>query len=164
MQMENPMLTLDLPVEPYWLDLPRGVRVEIRPVTTAVMAAAQAEASRRLGAMRTATASGTTCCSSPPTGACPMRPRCARSRRCRAWRTRPDRVRWTSYVMVVVTPPERTAAASFTTVPRSMVAAAGPAIAGAIFAAGWQAMPFIICGVLKIACHIVLLCPRHVPD
>jgi len=27
------MLTLDLPVEPYWLDLPRGVRVEIRPVT-----------------------------------------------------------------------------------------------------------------------------------
>ena len=36
------MLTLDLPAEPYWLDLPRGVRVEIRPVTTAVMAAAQA--------------------------------------------------------------------------------------------------------------------------
>ena len=27
------MLTLDLPVEPYWLDLPRGVRVEIRLVT-----------------------------------------------------------------------------------------------------------------------------------
>jgi hypothetical protein len=26
----NPMLTLDLPVEPYWLDLPRGVRVENR--------------------------------------------------------------------------------------------------------------------------------------
>jgi hypothetical protein len=39
--MESCMLTLDLPVEPYWLDLPRGVRVEIRPVTTAVMAAAQ---------------------------------------------------------------------------------------------------------------------------
>ena len=35
------MLTLDLTAEPYWLDLPRGVRVEIRPVTTAVMAAAQ---------------------------------------------------------------------------------------------------------------------------
>ena len=44
------MLTLDLPVEPYWLDLPRGVRVEIRPVTTAVMAAAQ----RRLAALREA--------------------------------------------------------------------------------------------------------------
>jgi len=42
------MLTLDLPAEPYWLDLPRGVRVEIRPVTTAVMAAARAAAARRL--------------------------------------------------------------------------------------------------------------------
>ena len=50
------MLTLDLPVEPYWLDLPRGVRVEIRPVTTAVMAAAQAGSARRLGALRTAEA------------------------------------------------------------------------------------------------------------
>ena len=42
------MLTLDLPIEPYWLDLPRGVRVEIRPVTTAVMAAAQAGSAWRL--------------------------------------------------------------------------------------------------------------------
>jgi hypothetical protein len=49
-----PMLTLDLPVEPYWLDLPRGVRVEICPVTTAVMAAAQAAAARRLAAIRIA--------------------------------------------------------------------------------------------------------------
>ena len=45
------MLTLDLPTEPYWFDLPRGVRVEIRPVTTAVMAAAQAGSPRRLGAL-----------------------------------------------------------------------------------------------------------------
>src|SRR5690606_39983693 len=51
---EKTMLTLDLPIEPYWLDLPRGVRVEIRPVTTAVMAAAQAAASRRLAAIRIA--------------------------------------------------------------------------------------------------------------
>jgi hypothetical protein len=50
------MLTLDLPTEPYWLDLPRGVRVEIRPVTTAVMAAAQAGSARRLGALRAAEA------------------------------------------------------------------------------------------------------------
>ena len=49
------MLSLDLPTEPYWLDLPRGVRVEIRPVTTAVMAAAQAAAARRLGTLRAAT-------------------------------------------------------------------------------------------------------------
>jgi hypothetical protein len=48
------MLTLDLPTEPYWLDLPRDVRVEIRPVTTAVMAAAQAAASRQLGLIRVA--------------------------------------------------------------------------------------------------------------
>ena len=48
------MLTLDLPAEPYWLDLPRGVRVEIRPVTRAVMAAAQAAAARRLAAIRLA--------------------------------------------------------------------------------------------------------------
>ena len=37
-------------------DLPRGVRVEIRPVTTAVMAAAQAAAARRLAATRIADA------------------------------------------------------------------------------------------------------------
>ena len=50
------MLPLDLPPGPYWLDLPRGVRVEIRPVTTALMAAAQAAASRRLGVVRAADA------------------------------------------------------------------------------------------------------------
>jgi len=38
------MLTLELPVEPYLLDLANGVRMEIRPVTTAVMAAVQANA------------------------------------------------------------------------------------------------------------------------
>ena len=47
------MLNLDLPTEPYWFDLPCDVRVEIRPITTAVMAAVQAAASRRLGAVRT---------------------------------------------------------------------------------------------------------------
>jgi hypothetical protein len=46
------MLTLDLPTEPYWIDMPRGVRLEIRPVTTAVMAAAQAGSARRLGVAR----------------------------------------------------------------------------------------------------------------
>jgi len=50
--MESRMLTLDLPVEPYWLDLPRGVRVKIRPFTTAEMAAAQAASARYLGALR----------------------------------------------------------------------------------------------------------------
>lgn len=69
----------------------------------------------------------------------------------------------TSYVMAVVTPAERTAAASFTAVPRSLAAAAGPAIAGAIIAAGYPTVPFILCGVLKIAYDLALLWAfRHV--
>jgi len=69
----------------------------------------------------------------------------------------------TSYVMAVVTPAERTAAASFTAVPRSLAAAASPAFAGAIFAAGYQALPFIACGVLKILYDLALLAAfRHV--
>jgi MFS family permease len=63
----------------------------------------------------------------------------------------------TSYVMAVVTPAERTAAASVTAVPRSLAAAAGPAIAGAIIAAGYPTAPFILCGVLKIAYDLALL-------
>jgi MFS family permease len=43
-----------------------------------------------------------------------------------------------SYVMAVVTPPERPAAASINSVPRSLSAAAGPVIAGALFAAGLE--------------------------
>ncbi|MGB5131204.1 MAG: MFS transporter [Steroidobacteraceae bacterium] len=62
-----------------------------------------------------------------------------------------------SYVMAVVTPPERPAAASLTSVPRSLAAAASPAIAGALFAAGLQAWPFLICGGLKILYDLALL-------
>jgi MFS family permease len=62
-----------------------------------------------------------------------------------------------SYVMAVVTPEERTAAASFTAVPRSLASALSPALAGALFAAGYAAWPFIICGVLKIAYDVALL-------
>jgi MFS family permease len=69
----------------------------------------------------------------------------------------------TSYVMAVVTPAERTAAASFTSVPRSLAAAASPAMAGGLFAAGLEAWPFIICGVLKIVYDLALLWTfRHV--
>jgi MFS family permease len=68
-----------------------------------------------------------------------------------------------SYVMAVVTPPERAAAASLTTVPRSLAAAASPALAGALFAAGMTAWPLIICGVLKIAYDLALLWSfRHI--
>ena len=62
-----------------------------------------------------------------------------------------------SYVMAVVTPPERPAAASVTSVPRSLAAALSPAIAGALFAAGFEAWPLVICGLLKIAYDLALL-------
>ncbi|HEU0224908.1 MAG TPA: MFS transporter [Steroidobacteraceae bacterium] len=68
-----------------------------------------------------------------------------------------------SYVMAVVTPPERAAAASVTSVPRGLASAASPALAGALFAAGWMAWPFIICGMLKIGYDLALLWGfRHV--
>lgn len=65
----------------------------------------------------------------------------------------------TSYVMVGVTPAERSAAASFTAVPRSLAAAAAaaPALAGMLFAAGYRMLPLVICGTLKIACDLALL-------
>jgi MFS family permease len=62
-----------------------------------------------------------------------------------------------SYVMAVVTPAERVAAASFTAVPRSLAAAAGPAIAGWMMAEGWEAAPFVVCAVLKIIYDGLLL-------
>ncbi|PTM90131.1 MFS transporter [Mycoplana dimorpha] len=62
-----------------------------------------------------------------------------------------------SYVMAVVTEAERAAAASFTSVPRSLAAAASPALAGALFAASYRAWPFLICAALKITYDLLLL-------
>ena len=59
--------------------------------------------------------------------------------------------------MAVVTPPERAAAASVTAVPRSLASAASPAIAGALFAAGYAAWPLLLCGGLKITYDLILL-------
>jgi MFS family permease len=68
-----------------------------------------------------------------------------------------------SYVMAVVTPAERPAAASVTSVPRSLAAAASPALAGALFEAGLLAWPLILCGLLKILYDLALLWAfRHV--
>jgi MFS family permease len=68
-----------------------------------------------------------------------------------------------SYVMAVVTEAERTAAASFTAVPRSLAAAVSPAIGGAMMGAGWLALPFLLCGGLKIVYDLLLLRQfRHV--
>lgn len=38
------MFRLSLPVDPFWMDLPHGVRVRVRPLTTAVEGAAAAAA------------------------------------------------------------------------------------------------------------------------
>jgi MFS family permease len=62
-----------------------------------------------------------------------------------------------SYVMAVVTPDERAAAASVTSVPRGLASAASPALAGALLAAGYSAWPLIACGVLKIFYDLLLL-------
>jgi len=61
-----------------------------------------------------------------------------------------------AFVMAVVTPGERAAAASYTTVPRSLAAAVSPALGGALFATGWLAVPLVACGVLKIAYDLAL--------
>jgi MFS family permease len=62
-----------------------------------------------------------------------------------------------SYVMAVVTEAERAAAASFTSVPRSLAAAASPALAGALFAASYRVWPLLICASLKICYDLLLL-------
>jgi MFS family permease len=69
-----------------------------------------------------------------------------------------------SYVMAVVTPPERPAAASFTAVPRSLAAAASPAIAGALFAGGFEAWPLVICGVWGPKDRLRSAAPETVPS
>jgi MFS family permease len=61
-----------------------------------------------------------------------------------------------AYVMSVVTPAERPAAASFTAVPRSLASALSPSLTGAMFAAGAMSAPLVLCGVLKIAYDVAL--------
>jgi MFS family permease len=72
-----------------------------------------------------------------------------------------------AYVMSVVTPEERPAAASFTAVPRSLASALSPSLGGAMLAAGAMAAPLVVCGVLKSIYDLALLAmfrtvrPRH---
>jgi len=63
----------------------------------------------------------------------------------------------TSYVMAVVTPPERPAAASVTAVPRSLASSISPAFAGYLFALPFSGLPLVLCGALKIAYDVALL-------
>jgi MFS family permease len=69
----------------------------------------------------------------------------------------------TSYVMAVVTPAERAAAASVTAVPRSLASSLSPAFAGALFASALPGLPLLLCGGLKIVYDVALLYTcRHV--
>jgi MFS family permease len=68
-----------------------------------------------------------------------------------------------SYVMAVVTPPERPAAASVTAVPRSLASSLSPALAGVLLGGPFLGAPLVICGALKILYDAALLISfRHV--
>jgi MFS family permease len=69
----------------------------------------------------------------------------------------------TSYVMAVVTPPERAAAASLTSVPRSLASGVSPVIAGYLMSVSHFGWPFLIGGLLKIGYDLTLLALfRHI--
>jgi predicted MFS family arabinose efflux permease len=62
----------------------------------------------------------------------------------------------TSFVMAVVTPAERSAAAAVTNIPRSLAAAASPSLAGALLATTLFGWPLLIRGGLGIVYDILL--------
>jgi MFS family permease len=69
----------------------------------------------------------------------------------------------TSYVMAVVTPAERTAAASVTSVPRSLASAISPSIAGWLLTLSGFGWPLVIGGAIKAVYDLMLLAMfRHV--
>jgi MFS family permease len=63
----------------------------------------------------------------------------------------------TSYVMAVVTPPERAAAASVTSVPRSLASAAAPSLAGYLLLLSPFGWPLVAAGALKAIYDLLLL-------
>jgi predicted MFS family arabinose efflux permease len=62
----------------------------------------------------------------------------------------------TSYVMAVVTPPERSAAAAITNIPRSLAAAASPSLAGALLSVTLFGWPLLLRGGLGIVYDLIL--------
>ncbi|HEV7663830.1 MAG TPA: MFS transporter [Chloroflexota bacterium] len=70
-----------------------------------------------------------------------------------------------SYVMAVVPAAERPAAASVTSVPRSLAAAAGPLVAGSLLAVSTFGWPLLLAGALKATYDLLLLglCARVPP-
>ena len=76
-----------------------------------------------------------------------------------------------SYVMAIVSPQERGAAASVTSVPRSLAAAASPALAGYLLGVSTFGWPLVVGGALKIVYDILLLAmfsrvrpPEEIPE
>jgi len=68
-----------------------------------------------------------------------------------------------SYVMAVVPPEERAAAASMTNVPRSLASAVSPLIAGSLLQVSSFGWPLVLGGLLKITYDLLLLTQfRHV--
>jgi predicted MFS family arabinose efflux permease len=63
----------------------------------------------------------------------------------------------TSYVMAIVTPGERVAAASVTAVPRSLAAASSPLLAGWMMSVSGFGWPLVVAAALKILYDILLL-------
>lgn len=69
-----------------------------------------------------------------------------------------------SYVMAIVAPEERAAAASLTAVPRSMASAFSPMLAGYLLSASTFGWPLVVAGGLKITYDLLLLLMfRRVP-
>jgi MFS family permease len=70
-----------------------------------------------------------------------------------------------SYVMAVVTPPERAAAASITALPRSLAASLAPLLAGWLFALSPFGWPLVAAGSMKAIYDVLLLLlfQRHKP-
>lgn len=62
-----------------------------------------------------------------------------------------------SYVMAVVSPAERPAAASLAAVPRSLASAVSPAFAGYLLTLTSFGWPLVVCGALKIVYDLALL-------
>ena len=70
-----------------------------------------------------------------------------------------------AFVMAVVPPEERAAAASVTNVPRSLASAATPLLAGVLLAHSTFGWPLMIAGTMKITYDLLLLVLyRDVPE
>jgi MFS family permease len=76
---------------------------------------------------------------------------------CRSLLSQMDVPTRSAYVMSVVTPEERPAAAGLTAVPRSLASAVAPLLSGWLLAASSFGWPLVIAGALKIAYDLTLL-------